>query len=67
MIDDIFFIVCMVLELISLIFFVVYVSYYFRNYKEKVDSYTKWTLILLGVSITFQMGRLPLKIMELIH
>ena len=65
--DDIFFIICLFLELVCLIFFVVYITIYFRNYKEKVDSYTKSTLIMLAVSITVQMGRLPLKIMELIH
>lgn len=65
--DDILFIICLFLELVCLIFFVVYITIYFRNYKEKVDSYTKSTLIMLAVSITVQMGRLPLKIMELIH
>ena len=65
--DDILFIVCLFLELVCLIFFIVYITIYFRNYKEKVDIYTKSTLIMLAISITFQMGRLPLKIMDLIH
>ena len=65
--DDILFIICLFLELVCLIFFIVYITIYFRNYREKVDSYTKSTLIMLAVSITVQMARLPLKIMELIH
>lgn len=65
--DDLLFIICLFLELVCLIFFIVYITIYFKNYKEKVDRYTKSTLIMLAVSITVQMGRLPLKIMELVH
>jgi hypothetical protein len=66
MISQIIFIFSLVLEVIFLLVFVSYILKYLRQYNEKVDPYTKVTLILLGVSFFIQILRLPIVICELI-
>ena len=66
MIEDIFYIVFLVLEVAVLSFFIYYMARYFSQYQEKVDPYTRATLILLVVSFIFQLIRLPLKVLEMI-
>jgi hypothetical protein len=51
MIDDVLFIITLSMESIVLIFFIKYSIQYFKQYKETVDPYTKWTLILLLLSL----------------
>lgn len=66
MYEDIVYMVFLVLEVAVLIFFIYYIAKYFKQYQEKVDPYTKTTLILLVFSFLFQFMRLPLKIMQII-
>jgi hypothetical protein len=51
MLDDILFIASLTLELFVLIYFIKYTVKYFQRYQEVVDPYTKWTLILLLLSL----------------
>ena len=53
MIEDIFYIVFLVLEVAVLSFFIYYIARYFKQYQEKADPYTKTTLILLALSFVF--------------
>jgi hypothetical protein len=67
MIEDIFYIVFLVLEVAVLSFFIYYIASYFKQYEEKVDPYTRTTLILLVLSFLFQLIRLPLKVLDMIN
>ena len=66
MIEDIFYIVFLVLEVAVLSFFIYYIARYFKQYQEKADPYTKMTLILLALSFVFQLMRLPLKVLDMV-
>ncbi len=59
MLDDLLFIVTLTLEFVVLIFFIKYTIKYFRQYQEIVDPYTRWTLILLLISLLLQLCRIP--------
>lgn len=59
MLDDVLFIVSLTLEMFVLLYFIKYTIKYFQRYHEVVDPYTKWTLILLLLSLLLQMCRIP--------
>ena len=65
MISDILFIISLSLECLLLIFLIKYTIKYFKQYQEKVDKYTKWTLILLSVAMFFQVLRMPNSIINI--
>lgn len=67
MLTDILFIISQVLELLVLAIFIKYTLKYFAQYQEKVDPYTKSTLILLTLSLCAQMLRIPLTILKMIY
>lgn len=65
MLSDVLFIVSMTAELFVLNYFVKYTIKYFKRYQEVVDPYTKWTLILLLLSLVLQLARLPVSAMNI--
>jgi hypothetical protein len=67
MLSDIIFIISLVLEVLVLLVFINYTYKYLRQYHEKVDPYTKSTLILLTISMFIQLLRIPLTILKLVY
>lgn len=65
LISDILFIVSLGLESLLLIFFIKYTVRYLKQYQEKVDVYTKWTLILLSLAMCCQIMRMPFSILNI--
>ena len=66
MFSDIIFIVSLILEVCVLAVFINYTVKYLKQYHEKVDPYTKSTLILLTISMLIQLLRIPLTILKMV-
>jgi hypothetical protein len=59
MLVDIVSLIFLCLEVFVLVFFIVYIGRYYKQYQEKVDPYTRATLLLLSLSFLFQFLRIP--------